>query len=42
MPMTNERPYRKAQSHAYAIKEIIAGANKQYDGFLVDSFISLF
>ncbi len=40
--MINERPYRKAQTHSYAINEIIMCANKQYDGFLVDHFVSLF
>ncbi len=40
--MINERPYRRAQSHTYAINEIVTCANKQYDGFLVDHFVAMF
>lgn len=40
--ITNDRPYRKAQSHEYALKEIDACSGKQFDGFLVDRFIMMF
>lgn len=40
--MTNERPYRKAQSQEIALKEIVACAGKQFDPFLVKQFVMLF
>lgn len=40
--ITNDRPYRKAQTHEYALKEIDACSGKQFDGFLVDRFIMMF
>ena len=40
--ITNDRPYRKAQSHDYAISEILAGCGTQFDANLVDHFVRLF
>jgi len=36
--MTNNRPYRKALSHEIAIKEILEGANTQFDPELIELF----
>ncbi len=40
--ITNDRPYRRAQSAAAAAAEIVKGAGIQFDPQLVDKFISLF
>lgn len=40
--MINDRPYRKANSHEYAINEIIACSGTQFDPVLVDHFVKLF
>jgi putative nucleotidyltransferase with HDIG domain len=40
--ITNDRPYRKAQSHEYALKELDACSGKQFDGFLVNCFKMMF
>ncbi len=39
--MTNNRPYRKAHSKEYAIKELLRCAGKQFDPVLVDKFIGI-
>jgi diguanylate cyclase (GGDEF)-like protein/PAS domain S-box-containing protein len=39
--MTNDRPYRKAHSKEYAIKELLKYAGKQFDPVLVEQFISI-
>ncbi|MCK5567601.1 MAG: diguanylate cyclase, partial [Actinomycetia bacterium] len=39
--MTNDRPYRKAHSKEYAIKELLKYAGKQFDPILVEHFIKI-
>lgn len=39
--MTNDRPYRKARSKEYAIKELLKCAGKQFDPVLVEQFINI-
>jgi diguanylate cyclase (GGDEF)-like protein/PAS domain S-box-containing protein len=39
--MTNDRPYRKAQSKEFAIKELLKYAGKQFDPVLVKQFINI-
>ena len=39
--MTNDRPYRKAHSKEYAIKELLKYAGKQFDPVLVEQFINI-
>lgn len=39
--MTNDRPYRRALSHAEAIKEVQAGAGTQFDPQVVEVFLRL-
>ena len=39
--MTNDRPYRKAHSKEYAIKELLKYAGKQFDPVLVEHFINI-
>jgi diguanylate cyclase (GGDEF)-like protein len=39
--MTNDRPYRKALSHEYALEEIVENAGKQFDPDLVKTFLKL-
>jgi len=39
--MTNDRPYRKAHSKEYAIKELLKYAGKQFDPVLVKQFINI-
>jgi diguanylate cyclase (GGDEF)-like protein/PAS domain S-box-containing protein len=39
--MTNKRPYRKAHSKEYAIKELLRCTGKQFDPVLVDKFIGI-
>lgn len=38
--ITNDRPYRKAQSHTYAVQEIVACSGKQFDPNLTDLFVN--
>ncbi|NLN45832.1 MAG: HD domain-containing protein [Clostridiaceae bacterium] len=40
--MTNDRPYRVAPGHAYALREITACASTQFDPSLVEHFVKLF
>lgn len=40
--ITNDRPYRKARSHDFALAEIAACAGKQFDPELVEHFLSQF
>ncbi len=37
--ITNDRPYRKARSHDFALAEIAACAGKQFDPELVEHFL---
>jgi putative nucleotidyltransferase with HDIG domain len=39
--MISDRPYKKAQSTAYAIKELKANAGSQFDPRVVDAFLSV-
>ncbi len=39
--MTNDRPYRKAHSKEYAIKELLKYAGKQFDPVLVEHFMKI-
>ena len=39
--MTNDRPYRKAHSKEYAIKELLSCSGKQFDPVLVEHFIKI-
>ena len=39
--ITSERPYRKAASHRYAVKEIIACSGAQFDPEVVQSFLEI-
>jgi HD-GYP domain-containing protein (c-di-GMP phosphodiesterase class II) len=39
--MTNDRPYRKAHSKEYAIKELLRYAGEQFDPVLVEHFIEI-
>ncbi|MGZ5490636.1 MAG: HD-GYP domain-containing protein, partial [Nitrososphaeraceae archaeon] len=39
--MINDRPYRKAHSKEYAIKELLKYAGSQFDPVLVEQFISM-
>ncbi len=39
--MTNDRPYRKAHSKEYAIKELLSCSGKQFDPILVEHFIKI-
>jgi diguanylate cyclase (GGDEF)-like protein/PAS domain S-box-containing protein len=39
--MTNNRPYRKAHSKGYAIKELLKCTGKQFDPVLVNKFIKI-
>ena len=39
--MTNDRPYRKAHSKEYAIKELLKYAGKQFDPILVEHFMKI-
>ena len=39
--ITSERPYRKAASHRYAIKEIIANSGTQFDPEAVENFLEI-
>src|SRR4030043_88870 len=39
--MTNDRPYRKAHSKEYAIKELLKYAGSQFDPVLVEPFIEI-
>lgn len=39
--MTNDRPYRKAHSKEYAIKELLKYAGKQFDPILVEHFVKI-
>lgn len=40
--ITNDRPYRKAQNHQFAINEIMACSGKQFDPELVVHFVKIF
>lgn len=40
--ITEGRIYRAARTHEEAVKELIAGKNKAYDPFIVESFLSIF
>lgn len=37
--MTNDRPYRQAYSHDYAVNELIKHAGSQFDPQLIQPFI---
>ncbi len=39
--ITSDRPYRKGRSHEYALREIAAGAGKQFDPEVVEVLLSL-
>jgi response regulator RpfG family c-di-GMP phosphodiesterase/signal transduction histidine kinase len=39
--ITSERPYRKAASHRYAIKEIISCSGTQFDPEVVENFLEI-
>jgi len=39
--ITSERPYRKAASHRYAVKEIIACSGMQFDPEVVQNFLEI-
>jgi putative nucleotidyltransferase with HDIG domain len=39
--ITSERPYRKAASHRYAVKEIIACSGTQFDPEVVENFLEI-
>jgi response regulator RpfG family c-di-GMP phosphodiesterase/signal transduction histidine kinase len=39
--ITSERPYRKAASHRYAVKEIIACSGAQFDPEVVQTFLEI-
>lgn len=39
--ITNDRPYRKAHSKEYAVKELLKYAGSQFDPVLVEQFISM-
>jgi response regulator RpfG family c-di-GMP phosphodiesterase/signal transduction histidine kinase len=39
--ITSERPYRKAASHRYAVKEIIACSGTQFDPEVVEHFLEI-
>jgi len=39
--ITSERPYRKAASHRYAVKEIIACSGAQFDPEVVENFLEI-
>ena len=39
--ITNERPYKKARSKEYAIKELKDGAGSQFDPYLVEDFLKI-
>jgi response regulator RpfG family c-di-GMP phosphodiesterase/signal transduction histidine kinase len=39
--ITSERPYRKASSHRYAVKEIIACSGTQFDPEVVQNFLEI-
>ena len=39
--ITSERPYRKAASHRYAVKEIIANSGTQFDPEVVENFLEI-
>jgi len=39
--ITSERPYRKAASHRYAVKEIIACSGTQFDPEVVETFLEI-
>ncbi|OFW61325.1 MAG: hypothetical protein A2Z35_04735 [Actinobacteria bacterium RBG_19FT_COMBO_36_27] len=39
--MTNDRPYRKAHSKEYAVKELLKNAGRQFDPVLVEQFVSM-
>jgi response regulator RpfG family c-di-GMP phosphodiesterase/signal transduction histidine kinase len=39
--ITSERPYRKAASHRYAVKEIIANSGTQFDPEVVQNFLEI-
>lgn len=40
--MTSDRPYRKAMSHAAAVKELQAYAGRQFDPSLVNIFVNIY
>jgi HD-GYP domain-containing protein (c-di-GMP phosphodiesterase class II) len=39
--ITSERPYRKAASHRYAVKEIISCSGTQFDPEVVENFLEI-
>ena len=39
--ITSERPYRKAATHRYAVKEIISGSGTQFDPEVVEHFLEI-
>jgi HD-GYP domain-containing protein (c-di-GMP phosphodiesterase class II) len=39
--ITSERPYRKAASHRYAVKEIISCSGTQFDPEVVQNFLEI-
>ena len=39
--ITSERPYRKAASHRYAVKEIIACTGTQFDPEVIENFLEI-
>jgi HD-GYP domain-containing protein (c-di-GMP phosphodiesterase class II) len=39
--ITSERPYRKAASHRYAVKEIIRSSGTQFDPEVVEHFLEV-
>jgi response regulator RpfG family c-di-GMP phosphodiesterase/signal transduction histidine kinase len=39
--ITSERPYRKASSHRYAVKEIISCSGTQFDPEVVENFLEI-
>src|SRR5512141_42651 len=39
--ITSERPYRKAASHRYAVKEIIGCSGTQFDPEVVENFLEI-
>jgi hypothetical protein len=39
--ITSDRPYRKGRSHEFALREIAAGAGKQFDSGVVEALLDL-